>query len=285
MGERFSPNKRRWYTQFCEHDWEFSSQRSQSAVVLPESDKLCARCQAIELQEILQRKVKGDLGSFVMNLASSVEELKASDCVLCQLFGSMSPSDFDKGGSKRSEHCNLQVFSANRVFAGLDAHKMLDTYDITLLGVVHVSISEANTGREDVYLRLKGCLKETGYLCSVQANKLQSIPSVRPLCPESFNINFVADCIAYFLANHCKVYSEAVASPPEWLRVIDCQTRTIVKAPSKCQYVALSYVWGHSTSSISTTTLQNVPKLIDDSIHVTLKFNLRYLWVDRYCMD
>jgi hypothetical protein len=76
------------------------------------------------------------------------------------------------------------------------------------------------------------------------------------------------------------------------LRVIDCHTHTIIHAPAECQYVALSYVWGCSTSTSTDArpqdiqpTLENAPKVINDAIDVTLKLRLRYLWVDRYCID
>ena len=292
MEEPSAPIGKRRYAQFLEHA-EPSNQDTELAVKQPKLDELCARCRVIDLQEIFQRKVQRDLGSFVMDLDSSVEELKASDCPLCQLFGSMSPSDVAKGGWKRTERCHLRVFSANRVFAGLRASNMRETSDTTLLGVVRISASHANTGIEHAMHRLWSCLDETGCLHRVQEIQLQSILGVRLLPVESFNISFVSDCIAYCSANHRKVCNATVASPTESLRVIDCQTRTIVKAPSECQYIAVSYVWGDSGSSTPTTaksqnaqpTLQNAPKLIDDCIDVTLKLNFRYLWIDRYCID
>jgi hypothetical protein len=277
--------KKRDYAHFLEQDLESSSQRSKPTIILPELDQLCTRCQSIDLLEIFQRKVKIDRGSFVKDLGSSVEELKASHCVLCQLFGSISPSDLDEDGSKRSETCHLRAFSANRVYAGLDTRKMFDISDTTLLGVVRTSISEANSGRRNAYGRVGSCMEEAGYLCSGQQNRLPSILSVRLIDPESLDIKFVSDCITYCIANHRETCNAAATSPTESLQVIDCQTRTVVNTPLDCQYVALSYVWGHSLSSASSNTIQNAPKSIGDSIDLTLKLNLRYLWVDRYCID
>ncbi|PMD16818.1 HET-domain-containing protein, partial [Hyaloscypha hepaticicola] len=100
------------------------------------------------------------------------------------------------------------------------------------------------------------------------------------------------ECMAYCSENHRQTCSTMETSPIESLRVIDCQTRTIIQAPPGCQYVALSYVWGPSTTPSKNTeaqnippTIQNEPKTISDAIHVTLKLGIRYLWIDRYCID
>ncbi|KAJ4292532.1 hypothetical protein N0V90_009195 [Kalmusia sp. IMI 367209] len=69
------------------------------------------------------------------------------------------------------------------------------------------------------------------------------------------------------------------------LRVIDCVDRKVVFAPDDCKFVALSYVWGNSAaeSDIDTSIYVNrFPTTIEDSITVTTKMGLRYLWVDRY---
>ncbi|KAK8048709.1 hypothetical protein PG994_010439 [Apiospora phragmitis] len=52
------------------------------------------------------------------------------------------------------------------------------------------------------------------------------------------------------------------------LRVIDCTTRQVVRAPDACQYVALSF-----------------PLVVQDSIAVTQKLGFRFLWVDRHCIN
>ncbi|KAF2730077.1 HET-domain-containing protein, partial [Polyplosphaeria fusca] len=76
------------------------------------------------------------------------------------------------------------------------------------------------------------------------------------------------------------------------LRVLNCLSRQVVKAPSNCRYIALSYVWSQSPpgqseadNSVDTAALQNVPKVIEDSIELALRLGYLYLWVDRYCID
>lgn len=46
------------------------------------------------------------------------------------------------------------------------------------------------------------------------------------------------------------------------------------------------YVWGGSTSSEFTVELPSkLPDTIEDAIAITRALELRYLWIDRYCID
>ena len=287
-----SQSKKRGHSQFLEHNSVVSSQNKKPLVVSTEQDRLCARCRTIDLEAIFRMKIKLDRGSFIADLGASFEMLKASECAMCQLFGSVSPSDFDSKGSARSELCHLRAFSANRVFARLKASEMREIDDTTLLGVVRVKIGDANSGRNDSSDSLRDSLEETGYLCPIQANQRQSILEVRHLSTTSFDLGFALESLAYCSVNHRQTCSTMETSPIGSLRVIDCQSRTIIRAPAMCQYVALSYVWGASTTSTANIetqnnppTIQNAPKVINDAIDMTLNLGIRYLWIDRYCID
>ncbi|KAL6706324.1 hypothetical protein ACN47E_005614 [Coniothyrium glycines] len=67
---------------------------------------------------------------------------------------------------------------------------------------------------------------------------------------------------------------------PFHLQVIDCETSKIVSLPPEHKYAALSYVWGDTPSDTN-----EYPQTIQDSIETSLAFGLRYLWVDRYCIN
>jgi hypothetical protein len=71
-------------------------------------------------------------------------------------------------------------------------------------------------------------------------------------------------------------------------RLIDCQTRCIVPAPQDCEYIALSYVWGNRPEEPQNAidVLGSLaPLVIEDAIMVATNLDVRYLWVDRYCID
>jgi hypothetical protein len=83
------------------------------------------------------------------------------------------------------------------------------------------------------------------------------------------------------------------------LAVIDCAQAKIVILPTNHDFVALSYVWG--TGAISLPSIQHTrsdhayarrmlltsshSKTIADSMEVVLRLGMRYLWVDKYCID
>lgn len=92
---------------------------------------------------------------------------------------------------------------------------------------------------------------------------------------------------------HTKACTVEALSPNAvpFFKLIECETLRIVPAPNE-PYVALSYVWGESTSQTPeldrTSKLDRLPEklplTIKDAITVTLKLGFRYLWVDRYCI-
>ena len=77
------------------------------------------------------------------------------------------------------------------------------------------------------------------------------------------------------------------------MNVIDCQTSTVIPAPPKSSYAALSYVWGEQrTQQDEAIAIPNfygplpsgLPRLIEDAMTVAMALRIRYLWVDKYCI-
>jgi hypothetical protein len=70
----------------------------------------------------------------------------------------------------------------------------------------------------------------------------------------------------------------------KWL--IDCETVQLCMSDEP--YVCLSYLWGKAGPGEIPSNLDlaaQVPSTISDAIKVTLAIGMRYLWVDRYCID
>lgn len=71
-------------------------------------------------------------------------------------------------------------------------------------------------------------------------------------------------------------------------RLIDCREKRLCLAVDE-PYACLSYVWGaHEVMAptISGDVLPDVlPQTVSDAMAVTLQIGLRYLWIDRYCID
>ena len=82
------------------------------------------------------------------------------------------------------------------------------------------------------------------------------------------------------------------------LRLIDAVEKKIVSASSNEKYFALSYVWGKvdmlvaSTATIAELGVRNglekywneIPRVIQDAMHITQALKCRYLWVDTLCI-
>jgi hypothetical protein len=76
--------------------------------------------------------------------------------------------------------------------------------------------------------------------------------------------------------------------PLHGFQVIDCETRSIIPLPPGGEYAALSYVWGTSSSASSIFQVRlppQTPQTIEDAIICTQALGLRYLWIDRVCID
>ena len=77
---------------------------------------------------------------------------------------------------------------------------------------------------------------------------------------------------------------------PENLKLIDCKERRLVRSQGSETYSALSYVWGpsgyHDEKPLSDGRLPKaLPRTIEDALNVTQELGLRFVWIDRYCID
>jgi len=259
-------------------------------------EDLCPRCRQIDFGEILRQEVTSDLGSFILDLNTSTDDLIESKCPLCRLFGSMAPSQsFISEFLHSGDLCHLRAFSANRTYANL-AWEDIQGRDAVLIGVFHnfpgmtsPNISLLDAGRSGTILQLD--IASTSLLHIVPPDPESSVFAARSISLNQFDVTFAADCLNRCLTKHGVACKKPALTTS--ISVIDCHSRKVVKSPPDCRYVALSYVWGHANLTESTanagpedfSTLENAPNVIEASIDLTLKLNLRYLWVDRYCID
>ncbi|EOA87548.1 uncharacterized protein SETTUDRAFT_109438, partial [Exserohilum turcica Et28A] len=99
------------------------------------------------------------------------------------------------------------------------------------------------------------------------------------------NFNRLKAWLHTCLTDHVHQEPEAASSIAN-LRVIDCHHsgRVVVPAPTECEYVALSYVWGVQGPG-NFEDADGFPPTVMDAVIATKKLGYRYLWVDRYCID
>ncbi|KAK3385504.1 heterokaryon incompatibility protein-domain-containing protein [Podospora didyma] len=66
--------------------------------------------------------------------------------------------------------------------------------------------------------------------------------------------------------------------------LINCDTENVIRSSIEEDFVALSYVWGDTTHE-AVSSESAWPRVIQDAVTVTKMLGMRYLWVDRYCID
>lgn len=68
-------------------------------------------------------------------------------------------------------------------------------------------------------------------------------------------------------------------------RMLDIIDRKVIACPDKCDYAALSYVWGGIIPTADALEKRTLPRTIEDAIVVTKNLGFRYLWVDAICIN
>ncbi|KAH7068672.1 heterokaryon incompatibility protein-domain-containing protein [Paraphoma chrysanthemicola] len=106
---------------------------------------------------------------------------------------------------------------------------------------------------------------------------------LRRIYPRTVNIQLAKAWIKECVNRHGPLCNPPVSARPKHItNFIDCERRTIVTKSTECPYVALSYVWGKPSTAQTDAYLEPT---IEDSITLTKALGIRYLWVDRYCID
>ena len=257
--------------------------------------ELCERCQRIRFGEEVGCPYEGVA---IANLGT-LQSLLASGCPLCALLVETCPLDNeDEGGIPRSEDCYLQQFSALEIYR-LKDESNVGAVDAPLYAVIRPE-KEFDHGVPRMSLAdyAKFPTRESGYLSLSKPSRDFSNFGGFVLDATKADIDFAKQCISYCEEHHnssCGLSQDSESSTLEGLRFIDCHSKAIVEAQFPVDYVALSYVWGkpgnvHGSSgeelgSILQSALKGAPKVVTDSIEVVLKLGLRYLWVDRYCVN
>lgn len=121
----------------------------------------------------------------------------------------------------------------------------------------------------------------------VELRKTTAREEGRALLQEMRLINFnrLKAWLHTCLTDHVHQEPEAASSIAN-LRVIDCHHsgRVVVPAPTECEYVALSYVWGVQGPG-NFEDADGFPPTVMDAVIATKKLGYRYLWVDRYVSE
>lgn len=240
--------------------------------------KLCARCSLIDLDTLSGKlaffeKGDGEI-SFDTNVIDldTVEALAASRCPLCRFFALVADprwSEDDPQFASLDVNCLASLFGFSNGNLGKDTVLLSVGHDP--LYRHHLKPNHSYHGRQRIFVRRSG------------QHDVQT--GIRKLSRGFFDEQLINRCLEYCEEHHgsdCKPRDNRLL---KYLQVIDCEKLTIVTAPPDCRYAALSYVWGLPQSTEDIALLSSRSKTISDAITVTLKLKLRYLWVDKYCIN
>jgi hypothetical protein len=221
---------------------------------------LCDRCKNIEWSELLKQAPESRYGQVLATLSTSQSKLRQSHCRVCRLLAFIFPPSLD------FETCKLKAFSSRISFA----YSQQSERECTVIYVVpHGEGLGERPGKSGWH--------QTGCLGLVDGNGGADQCGAREILPRKINWGLVKSWMA-MCEKHSKTCKPDRKNRLRGLRVIDCQTRSIVGAPPLCSYVALSYVWGSPPEEAN----EEFAPVVEDSISVTKVLGLRYLWVDKY---
>ncbi|KAJ6277970.1 heterokaryon incompatibility protein-domain-containing protein [Bipolaris maydis] len=123
--------------------------------------------------------------------------------------------------------------------------------------------------------------KNSGFIASSIApgsNPHRFSIRARSIGARSIDFDIVRDWMRFCIEGHTKQC------------LIDCEQQRIVQSLPSAKYSALSYIWGtngfgNNDRSIHSELPTTLPKTIEDALKVTKELGLRYICIDRYCIN
>jgi hypothetical protein len=181
-------------------------------------------------------------------IKASRERLVRANCRLCRFLGAL--------GVSQPEHSTIYTHSVHNLLA---------------------NISVPGTSINVPIFSVAPNLATFGLL---HHNSIYDNLAPRLMDPESVDFGLVKTWLDFCKNSHASTCKDPEKTSVPGFKVIDCRTKQVVHPEPGCRYVALSYVWGRPISSGQSE--DSWPLTIQDSIAVTLRLGLVYLWVDRY---
>ncbi|KAH7084223.1 heterokaryon incompatibility protein-domain-containing protein [Paraphoma chrysanthemicola] len=253
---------------------------SQNGVSVGGKDTLCHLCSAMPLDskglaELVKATVAeiGRRGNYCKGVPIGtriLEDLKPETCPLCRVF---EEAWILAGGSGLIFTVEAETFigSQENVWAPSVALK-LSCHTDTKRNIGDARVVVTSNRTEDDFPAAIPFTNCTECLNYVDWNTVKG---------------YFATCISQHLSD-CRKHGQGKLRSLE-IQLIDCETRQIGPAPANCKYAALSYVWGSSSdtpqfaSQLPAPGL--MPLLVEDAMKCTRELGLKYLWIDRYCID
>ena len=279
---------------------------------------LCHQCTELDFDSIFDEsnllKFEDESGIVVAQLGRRLQSTSLRDCDLCRLLASVRvPSD-----SPRDDE--LRAFSFLQSFGEVDPfewrrnrfnpNRIERVKDFVILGVVPYDFDPeeaelTSTGLPDVdriRRRAVECGKR-GFITQI-AGATQEAQGFRGwVVNDRVDIDYLRSmlhfCRGYHTEGCCSTQSKndaGILKDLPMLKVVDCFSGNVVPYNGKTGYATLSYVCAQTysdhipLSALGKVTVKGAakgsfPKVIDDAMEVTRALGLKYLWIDKYCIN
>lgn len=240
----------------------------------------CFRCSSIDFEEIFNYDLWG-AALKLRDLGQLEAQAELSSCPLCRLFRAARIQEDD---ISPSDHFTLYLSPPPRPYRESEGL-------VLTVARAFGAKQDPVTFTEDIRRRME---TSSGFITYSEAS--ETGPHRHALRGRSIDagaIDFdilrgwVQDCVR--VHSYDCIQIESSGSIIRQMKLIDCERRQIVPALTTYEYCALSYVWGTKRSGndrcVHDRLPTNLPQTIEDAIKVTKELGLRYLWIDRYCIN
>jgi len=219
--------------------------------------KLCKWCQRLSssFEEVFRKQYSTAIGR-ALKTGGPARGPKVDSCRLCELFA----KTFGTLKIYRSSEYRPRAFSSNRI-----NDRGWDSVSTAMLSF------EGDTRGPFLVPQTEG------------ANTVRILSSL-------VSLDLLKDWMGYCRRRHTNRCGRAVESSMLrsifGFKVIDCETGRIVPWSGQ-RYATLSYVPGKNSRhpSFACVLPDEIPSTIEDAIRVTLSLEIKYLWVDKYCIN
>lgn len=235
---------------------------------------LCSRCSNIDFHGVFKsgRSQFRVSGTPIIQLNPATQDTLSDPCTMCLLFAAVQ--------ERQSESQEYQLRALPCIEGGDEEVQRKPC------GVV-LSLIEGSQALDEFSLAIKKArLENPPIILPVHRTawgRRSSALSGRLVCQKiNYHLiqSWLSDCEAMHI-DHCMDQDPRPLASS--IKVIDCRTGNTGRWDGRDKYLALSYVWGRPDQTGNNDG--SYPKLISDAIIFTLAVGIKYLWVDKYCID
>ncbi|KAI1417467.1 HET-domain-containing protein, partial [Hypoxylon sp. FL1857] len=258
---------------------------------MPSAQRVCDQCLELNLTAFLDGEStgSGEMKKYHIPIKKPKERFGSTDCALCNILSrSIYTYTFvaQETFSPDEEDYELRALKFSTLISLNEKGIPGDDYILAL-----INVSQRQYGGLSQFIM--GGVGKEGYAIIQRTSGQRKYVMKPPF--DRFNTQQTLDWILE-CNNHNQTSCRPLRRPTHYQYVVDCHKLSVVAAEKSYQYVALSYVWGSSSSEMAAYSLhpdedsktlllsKKLPLVVTDAIAVTKSLGFRYLWIDKFCI-